>query len=103
MQQRFHQQPGHVFYVTTDIGLTPETLLPNSLTKRVYTCSEFGCPAGEQSDIFWALVENAVCSSAQAFVGNVYSTFSLGICAARNDQGCHDLFDMELGDGRLLF
>jgi hypothetical protein len=48
------------------------------------------------------VAEKHVCSLAQDFWGNIYSSFTLSICGMRNDQKCRDLFGNELKDSRLL-
>jgi hypothetical protein len=46
--------------------------------------------------------EPRVCAAADFFVGNIYSSNTLHICALRGDQACGDLFGRRITDGRLL-
>ena len=91
------------FYVATDTNaaavLAP--LVPPGAVLR--TCADFGCAAelaGEESSV--GFVDRSVCAAADFFVGNIYSSYTLHICALRGDQACGDLFGRRITDGRLL-
>ena len=88
-------------YITSDVNEPIERVV--GWNSRVATsCHAFGCPKVKDG-VTWGLIERDVCASAAGFAGNIYSTFTLSICARRNDQSCHDYFNQSLSDGRLLF
>ena len=91
------------FYAATDTNaaaaLAP--LVPPGAV--LFTCADFGCAAeqaGEESGV--GFVDRSVCAAADFFVGNIYSSYTLQICALRGDQACGDLFGRRIADGRLL-
>jgi hypothetical protein len=88
-------------YVTTDINERVENIVGRAASAAT-SCHAFGCPQ-VKDDVTWGLIESEVCAAAHKFLGNIYSTFTLSICARRNDQSCRDMFDQTLSDGRLLF
>jgi hypothetical protein len=99
-------QPLGKLYIATDVDLRPwiASSLDTSATGKVFTCHDFGCSGDDPgNNVFWALVEAAVCGGAKEFLGNIFSSFSLAVCASRGDQACTDLFGNTLQDGRLLY
>jgi hypothetical protein len=88
-------------YVTTDINERVEYIVGRT-TGAATSCRAFGCSA-LRDDVTWGLIEREVCAAAHKFVGNIYSTFTLSVCARRHDQSCLDMFGQALSDGRLLF
>jgi hypothetical protein len=88
-------------YLTSDINARVEDIAGRP-TYAATSCHVFGCPQ-IRDDVTWGLIEREVCTAAHTFIGNIYSTFTLSICARRNDQSCRDMFNQSLCDGRFLF
>jgi hypothetical protein len=86
----------------TDIRAWASTALPTHLRLRVHMCFDFGCPAIFGADSVQGVVDASVCTAADVFRGNIYSSYTLHICARRNDQSCEDLFGRTISDNRLL-
>ena len=91
------------FYAATDTHaaalLAP--LVPQGAA--LHTCQDFGCSAqGAGDDSARGFVDRSVCAAADVFAGNIYSSYTLHICALRGDQACVDLFGRRISDGRLL-
>ena len=93
-------------YITSDVGIRQESIANSTsiFSASIFTCHDFGCSNDSAgANVLWGLVENSVCGAASVFKGNIYSTFTLGVCAKRDDQVCNDLLGQSLKDGRLLF
>lgn len=88
-------------YITSDINERVD-IIAGRTTGAATSCHAFGC-GQVKDDVPWGLIEREVCAAAHKFIGNIYSTFTLSICAHRDDQSCHDMFGQSLSDGRLLF
>lgn len=102
-QEREANPPGQnlpTVYITSDL-VDPVKMLSTGSSPIATSCRAFGC--SDKDCVGWAIIDRLVCASAATFLGNTYSTFTLAICAIRNDQKCRDLFGQALGDGRLLF
>lgn len=87
-------------YISSDLA-EPTNHLSYYSSMVATSCHAFGC--SEKDEVGWGIVDRLVCASAAKFLGNIYSTFTLSVCALRNDQKCRDLFGQALGDDRLLF
>lgn len=92
-------------YITSDDNNPVQRIVVNASSLQAAaaatSCRAFGC--AEKDHVSWGIIERLVCASAATFLGNIYSTFTLSVCALRNDQPCRDLFNQTLSDGRLLF
>jgi hypothetical protein len=85
-----------------DIGHWKATALPTSMQRLVHTCQDFGCPATFGENTEQGIVDANVCAAADVFRGNIFSSYSLCICAQREDQLCTDLLGRSISDDRLL-
>jgi hypothetical protein len=92
-------------YVAADTDIRPwarSAALPTALQARVHTCVDFGCPDNFGEEAQHGVVDTRVCAAADVFTGNIFSSYTLLICAQRGDQACDDLFGRAITDDRLL-
>ena len=124
VRRQWEQQPHNnitAVYVAMDSDVRPElnriaaslsataaaaaaTGLPPRAPPRFVTCFDFGCSAATFGvDSVEGHLDAELCSHAALFRGNLYSSYTLQICARRRDHTCLDLFGRTLlGDDRLL-
>ena len=89
------------FYLATDTDIRALLEAPPA-DARFHTCFDFGCNARFGDDTRQGFIDGEVCKAAHVFRGNVYSSYTLAVCARRNDQLCEDLFGRRITDERLL-